>query len=425
MRKLARCARAAAATGQGERYQQWVEELARAVREDTRPAVCAWLSRETHVLPAIVNIVYMVSLKSDRVEGTLDMVRLAQYMPNTSYARARAAAITMRIGAVTAMFYMGGTLTVISARRRWQSIYYSHLYRQVIERVPILVHDANDPERTMRVEPAGNYIGYSGGAMQNVVASGTLPQDGVNLDRLIEANPEDAEYDPDAFINLFYSGKVADGRRFCANIANTGKVVIMGLNTVEAVYEAYKMVCDVVHDFEDPNVPADPIERHRYRMRALAAGGDPRFGLARGAIEEDKLIAGDGDNDSGDEEGNFMDRFMSAIGIAPEERPVQQKAALDVGGRHDDNDDQDPRLLVRAARGGQVDNVRFILSQPDTDMAREALLVDPETGVSVVLQDLWRIQGPTPPQMAATHCIELFVREHAGAEAATKRDSVY
>ena len=56
--------------------------LIRGMRE-TKPAVCEWLSKETYVQPAVVNIVYMMSLKSQSIRGPLPLVRMAQYMPNT------------------------------------------------------------------------------------------------------------------------------------------------------------------------------------------------------------------------------------------------------------------------------------------------------------------------------------------------------
>jgi hypothetical protein len=56
--------------------------LLRSMRQ-TKPAVCEWLSKETYVLTTVVNIVYMMSLKSTAVRGPLPLVRMAQHMPNT------------------------------------------------------------------------------------------------------------------------------------------------------------------------------------------------------------------------------------------------------------------------------------------------------------------------------------------------------
>jgi hypothetical protein len=61
-------------------------DLIRSMRK-AQPAVCEWLSKETYVLTKVVNIVYMMSLKSQSVRGPLPLVRMAQYMPNTKVRR--------------------------------------------------------------------------------------------------------------------------------------------------------------------------------------------------------------------------------------------------------------------------------------------------------------------------------------------------
>jgi hypothetical protein len=94
-----------------------------------RPAVCEWLSRETYVLPPVVNIVYMMTFESKTVTGPLDLVRMAQFMPNTKYKPPNFAALTVRIWPATGMLYTGGKLVLIRTTCPAQALYYSHLFR--------------------------------------------------------------------------------------------------------------------------------------------------------------------------------------------------------------------------------------------------------------------------------------------------------
>lgn len=104
--------------------------LLQSMRE-AKPAVCEWLSKETYVLPPIVNIVYMMTFESDTVEGPLDLIRIAQYMPNTKYKPPNFAALTVRIRPATGMLYTGGKLVLIRTTCPSQALYYSHVYRFV------------------------------------------------------------------------------------------------------------------------------------------------------------------------------------------------------------------------------------------------------------------------------------------------------
>lgn len=258
-----------------DRYNQMVIHLLASMRKNTRPATCGWLSRETHVLPPIVNIVYTMTFESNRFRAPLDLVRFAQYLPNTKYRPPNFAAITIRLRPTTALLYMVGKMTLIRATTRSQALFYCHLNRQIIEQVPVILKDMDDPLGKPYVGTLEGHLDCSVGEVQNMVGSGVLPQDGVHLTRLLYSNNESVDWDPGGFPNLIYKSRLTNGTPFCANIANTGKVVLMGLKNVAGVYEAYKIVCRVVHEYDDPNTPSDPKERHKYRMRQLEQ--DPHF----------------------------------------------------------------------------------------------------------------------------------------------------
>lgn len=277
-----------------EAYEQHLKRFLRGMKYDTKPATCKWLSDETYVLPPVVNIVYTMTFESERFKAPLDLVRFAQFMPNTKYRPPNFAAITIRLWPTTALLYMVGKMTLIRATTRSQALFFSHLNRQIIEQVPILMKNMDDPEGKPYIGTLEGYLDCSIGEVQNMVGSGVLPQNGVHLTRLLYSKDEAVDWDPGGFPNLIYRFNakrfkgflnltlwlchrdyLSDGTLFCANIAITGKIVLMGLKTVEGLYESYKMMCKVLHDFDDPNAPSDPKERHKYRMRQLEQ--DPRF----------------------------------------------------------------------------------------------------------------------------------------------------
>jgi TATA-box binding protein (TBP) (component of TFIID and TFIIIB) len=202
--------------------------LLRSMRK-TKPAVCEWLSKETYVLTTVVNIVYMMSLKSTAVRGPLPLVRMAQYMPNTKYKPPNHAALTIRINPTTLMLYTGGKMVIIRARTPSEALLYSHIYRQTIEAIPIIVW--SQKEGKLIVTTLEGRLDCHRDGIQNIVGSGALPQDGVHLTRLLYSDEEKVTWDPGGFINLIYKGHLPDGTSFCANIANTGEMGAIGLST--------------------------------------------------------------------------------------------------------------------------------------------------------------------------------------------------
>lgn len=397
-----------------EKDNQSVVTMLTGMRYGTRPAPCEWLSRETHILPPVVNIVYTTNFKSPCFEAPLDLVRFAQYLPNAKY-KPRFAAISIRLWPTTMMLYMTGKATIIKATSRWMAIRYMHLYRQLIEQVPIQMVVRDDPLlSTPHVGTLEGYLGCQLGNVENIVASGALPQDGVHLTRLLlDNNDETVDYDLSGFVNLFYHGRLANGARFCANIAITGKVVLMGLNTLEGVHEAYKITCDKVHNFDDPNVPSDPKERHKYRFRQLMT--DPHFTTADGDINFEDAGDGDDDDDVDADDGNGpknpfakilagMDAFVPSINIGTND--ASNNNANPVVRVKEDEDEQP--LLFQAALAGQLENVKFMLKSgmAEQDIRR----VDPQ-GNCQILALIRALPVVTPAHVAVMHLLEHHLTE--------------
>ena len=234
-----------------------------------QPSVCEWLSLEEYILPKMVNNVYTINFGSEHFKPPLNMVRIAQYRPNVKYRPPNHAAITMRNFPTTALLFMGGNMVLIKTTSPGMALYYSHLYRQDLEQTPFILKVAGDDNHELFIGTLEGRLGFSRGKMENIVGNGILFQDGVHLTKFMHSEDEKVDWEPDAFPNAIYKDVLSDGTPFCANIASTGKIVLMGLKTREGLYEAYRKTSDVVYNFEDPNVPSNPKDRYKYRINQL------------------------------------------------------------------------------------------------------------------------------------------------------------
>lgn len=375
-----------------------------------RPAVCEWLSRERHVLPEIVNVVYMLELRSATVSGPFDLIRMAQYMPNTKYKPPNFAALTIRISPATGMLYAGGKLVLIRTRSLAQARYYAQVYRQAIERIPLIMRREDTDE--IVVQTLEGHLECKHEGVQNIVGSGALPQDGVHLTRLLYSDEEKVNWDPGGFINLIYYDRLPSGAPFCANIANTGKIVIMGLKDMADIYATYRVMCRVLHDYEDPHVPQTPKERHIYRMQQLSR--DSRF-LKADATKMRNLLDAEFLGDEFDVEEDFDVRNPNGARDAQDEEDddaklmrLVEEMGLD---RHapvlqpEEKLPENEPLLWTAALRGQYDNVKVLLDQDDS-----ALWIPGERTSSMLLERLSALPAKTTEHTRILYMLQLRVR---------------
>ncbi len=367
-----------------------------------RPAPCEWLSKEEYVLPRVVNIVYTMTFKREGDEDSeLDMVRIAQALPNTKYRPRRFAAITIRLHPTTALLFTRLNMVLVKTTCENMARHFCQLYRQLLEKVPIMVRNRETGE--VGVGTFEGRLGFSKGKVENMVGNAVLPQDGVHLGKLLYSDEEANTWVPDSFPNLIYKNKLPDGTPFCANISNTGKVVLMGLKDQDHLYEAYKHVCDVVHNYEDPTFPMDPRKRLAHRTKQLLATNEA-FRVATDKEDADDLLnMGDEYDEDADGErdplmGMLVDvlsNFTTNDDTMKDVDPAFVAAAMDTG--EDDNDDDNSSsssssdedsgdvgadinigftpppvvrvehtLLMQTADAGLIENVEYVLSQgPD------------------------------------------------------------
>jgi TATA-box binding protein (TBP) (component of TFIID and TFIIIB) len=239
--------------------------------QEAQPVPCEWLSRETHVLPRTVNIVYTVNLRPADENWTINMVRMAQSLPPTKYMAAKFAGITIRLLPTTGRLFKGGNMVLVKSTSHNMARYHAQLYRQLLETVPMLMRDPETGE--IRIDTLSGRLVFENGTMQNVVGSAALPQQGVHLGDLLYHDQSKCYWMPGSFPSLILSEKLEDGTPYFANIASTGKVVLMGLKNVNRMYDAYRATVALLQDFEDPNVPVDPSKRLAYRVKQLQREG--------------------------------------------------------------------------------------------------------------------------------------------------------
>lgn len=367
-----------------ERYEKRVKETLTGMRQ-AQPAVCEWLSREEHILPKVVNIVYTVDYGSEHFTPPLNMARVAQYRPNTKH-RPPNCAITIRIHPTTALLFAGGNAVLIKPTSPGMALYYSHLYRQDLEQTPFILKLKGEQNRNLFIGTLEGRLGFSIGRIDNIVGSGVLFQDGVHLTNLMQAEDEKVDWEPDAFPNAIYRDVLADGTPFCANIASTGKIVLMGLKTIEGLYEAYRITSDVIYKYEDPNVPLHPKDRYDYRINQLFKQNKLVAASEMDANPAD--LEGMGDEYDEDERENAeVDSVYSMImqtvqsySAPPSALPVGLSAAA---ATTEPPRDEAYALLKKAADSGLADNVVYLLEQNRDEMMRAVWKRDGETGKTI------------------------------------------
>ncbi len=249
-----------------------------------RPYPDVELSRETHHLPKVVNMVCTTKLLNgmddDEVRKAngygINLYRIALNYPNVKYEQKRFAAITLRIWGSTGLLFESGKMVLVSALSKTHALFCAQQYRQWLETVDLLMWD--EVEKRSYIGNLKGKLNCRDTKVYNVVASGSLFQDGVDLSSLMEAHEDKCSWVPDSFPNgTFGPQKLSDGATFNANVSDrNAKVVIMGVRTVEHVYEAYRYMKALVSDHEDPDAPDDPRKCYLYRMNKLLKS-DPRM----------------------------------------------------------------------------------------------------------------------------------------------------
>lgn len=404
--------------------------LVTAVRS-SRPGKCKWLSRERAILPEIVNIVFTVSFQSDQFKTPLDMIRMAQFLPNCKFRPPSFPSATLRIWPITALVYQESNAVIIKTTSPAEALYQSHVLRHLLEQIPFILRYTTTTTMgndKLFVGTLEGRMGFKRGKIDNIVGSGMLYQDGVHLTNLLHAKDSNVDFDPGAFPNAIYRNVLPDGTAFCCNIANTQKIVVMGAKRVRAMFEAYKMTCSVVNDFEDPDVPKDPHLRRQYRLNQLSArneillldsavggGADTRRLFDHDQVERiARMTRGDG---AGGEEDEYdpleaVTQHMRTINLlfdqrrqanplpSPHQQQQQQPLNIDTSMRG---------LLVAAARAEQVSNVRHMLTDASPEVIAAVWERDPQSGTTLFEE---MTVSPHEKHKEIMHILKQFMAAH-------------
>jgi hypothetical protein len=178
-------------------------------------------------------------------------------------------------------------------------------------------------------------------------------------------------------------------------------------------------MCAVVHDFDDPNVPTEPKARYKYRLRQLET--DSRFIASTDEVAMANLphmnnadflenLGKDVDESLGDDEDNGLDIDALLAPVKTEPTTTVKKKSTIFAIDDDDGDDTNEPLLYVAALKGQVDNVRYILTQPG--MALSAFAKNAQTGGYVILEKLQALASTNHRQIH--YMISEFVKKGGG-----------
>lgn len=247
------------------------------------------LSKEKDHLPGVVNMVCTTKLLSGmdddderKLNGWgINLHRVVLHGPNAKYRQRRFAAITLRLDGSVALLFESGKMVLVSALSPKHALYCSQRYRQWLENIPFLMYD--DEKKESYVGTLKGQLSCRDTTVHNVVASGSLFQDGVDLSSLLDENEGKCSWVPDSFPNATYGPfELKNGTTANANISDRrAKVVIMGVTNREEVYEAYKIIKDLVSPHEDPDAPTDPRECYLYRINKLLGTDDKMKPMAK------------------------------------------------------------------------------------------------------------------------------------------------
>ena len=128
-----------------EKHREAMSRLVLGMRS-SKPGKCRWLSKEDHILPEIVNIVYTINFQSDAFKTPLDMIRMVQYLPNCKFRPPSFPAATLRIWPITALVYQEANAVIIKTTSPGEALYQSHVLRQLLEQIPFIMKVSGDPD---------------------------------------------------------------------------------------------------------------------------------------------------------------------------------------------------------------------------------------------------------------------------------------
>lgn len=304
------------------------------------------------ILPVNTNFVCKVQLLP-HPEDRFNLLLLASLLPNAKYHQLKFAAVTLRMDNTVVLIFESGKVIMMKGRSASHSLYLMHIYRLMLEALPMTIYDRNTGIVRRNATLCG-HLGFEGWVVENIVANSRMMQDSVLLGKLSDDHAEQCNYAADGFPGATWWGKLSDGSEFTVKIFDTGKTVYMGVTSTEQVREAHEIICKVLSDYEDTDIPNDPRLRANYRLQHIfrRAGFDDRRRRVAPVIGPDDVMIKleqqvDGEEDEEEEEDEEMvaEAFLREL---LEEEAAQEASTMG------------PTLL-KASRLQRVDAIRNMM----------------------------------------------------------------
>lgn len=227
--------------------------------------------------PTITNYVVTVNLG---VDFRIDTIVL--YLSNADRKPTKFAALTFRIHPTTCLLFRSGIMVITGAKTLEGAKLAAHIYRLFLEKVPqpVIYVDSEGRDVAVGLEPLEKYTKFDDFNVRNMVGSGPLLNDAINLGSLKKESMEYSGWQPEIFPGLRYT--ITKGpdvplkkRDSCmSHIFDTGNGVVMGVKDKKDLYIAYNFLRKLVNSYTDSKAPTEKRDKFLYRVLSVMEGAD-------------------------------------------------------------------------------------------------------------------------------------------------------
>lgn len=232
---------------------------------------------KNQIRPKIVNIISRFSIfEKTETNFRIDLTKLISKIQCAEYSPHKFAAVTCRMTYFnepnsTALIFNTGIVIVARSSTENQSLFSCHLYRKLIESTQFIHLDRKTDDYIKA--PFYNKLQFNNWNVANIVISLKITNKNIDIYQLKQAYSKEGTYIPDNYPAFIYRYKLNNGKKYTAMIFDTGKVNILGLNSVPETYEATAQIKKIVDPFPDKNLPSNSGVKFKYRIDKMMNGG--------------------------------------------------------------------------------------------------------------------------------------------------------